>query len=284
MQHVACNILGSCCNMSSRAGQTNATLCNMVAKRTHMLRATMLHQHVASFWPGLYQHLCSLLDFDECTERSTNECSQNALCTNTDGAYVCRCLKGYEGDGRMCTGGPDSQRLGKGFKICQYYATPCHPMLCYAMLCHARPCHGMLFYVMLCYAMPCHAMPCHAMPCHAMPCHAMPCHAMLFYSILFYAMPCYAMLCYAMLCYAMLCVAMLSYAMLCYALLCYPMLCYAVLCYAMLCYAMLCYAMLCYAMLCYAVLCFALFWMPCYNMPKWYNMMVMIAMIINILR
>ena len=34
MQHVACNIVGSCCNMLSRVGQTNATLCNMVAKRT----------------------------------------------------------------------------------------------------------------------------------------------------------------------------------------------------------------------------------------------------------
>ena len=34
MQHVACNIVGSCCNMLSRVGQTNTTLCNMVTKRT----------------------------------------------------------------------------------------------------------------------------------------------------------------------------------------------------------------------------------------------------------
>ena len=34
MQHVACNVVGSRCNMLSRVGQTNATLCNMVGKRT----------------------------------------------------------------------------------------------------------------------------------------------------------------------------------------------------------------------------------------------------------
>ena len=26
------------------------------------------------------------------------------MCTNTEGSYVCRCVKGYGGDGRNCTG------------------------------------------------------------------------------------------------------------------------------------------------------------------------------------
>ena len=58
MQHVACKIVGSCCNMLSRVGQKNATcigMCNMVAKRTQ-LRATMLHDVAPTccirVWPG----------------------------------------------------------------------------------------------------------------------------------------------------------------------------------------------------------------------------------------
>ena len=39
-----CNIVGSCCNMLSRVGQTNATLCNMVAKGTQHIACKMLHQ------------------------------------------------------------------------------------------------------------------------------------------------------------------------------------------------------------------------------------------------
>ena len=43
-------------------------------------------------------------DIDECATNETNECDPNALCTNTEGSYICRCLKGYEGDGRNCKG------------------------------------------------------------------------------------------------------------------------------------------------------------------------------------
>lgn len=41
---------------------------------------------------------------DECVDSEANECDSQALCTNTEGSYVCRCLKGFEGDGRNCTG------------------------------------------------------------------------------------------------------------------------------------------------------------------------------------
>lgn len=43
-------------------------------------------------------------DVDECTRPELNECDLNAMCTNTEGSYVCRCKKNFEGDGRNCTG------------------------------------------------------------------------------------------------------------------------------------------------------------------------------------
>ena len=46
----------------------------------------------------------AILDKDECADENTNDCDPNALCTNTEGSYVCRCMKGYEGDGTRCTG------------------------------------------------------------------------------------------------------------------------------------------------------------------------------------
>lgn len=46
-------------------------------------------------------------DLDECASPESNECDSNALCTNTEGSYVCRCIKGFEGDGRNCTGKTD---------------------------------------------------------------------------------------------------------------------------------------------------------------------------------
>ena len=42
-------------------------------------------------------------DIDECTT-GQNNCHVNALCSNTVGLYVCRCVRGYVGDGKICTG------------------------------------------------------------------------------------------------------------------------------------------------------------------------------------
>ena len=45
-----------------------------------------------------------VIDIDECSSK-TDDCSQFATCTNTDGSYECTCLDGYQGNGRRCIGG-----------------------------------------------------------------------------------------------------------------------------------------------------------------------------------
>ena len=44
------------------------------------------------------------LDINECASRETNQCDPKASCNNTEGSYACRCLDGYQGDGKNCTG------------------------------------------------------------------------------------------------------------------------------------------------------------------------------------
>lgn len=43
-------------------------------------------------------------DKDECESPESNNCDVNAICTNTEGSYVCRCRDGYKGDGILCEG------------------------------------------------------------------------------------------------------------------------------------------------------------------------------------
>jgi len=42
-------------------------------------------------------------DINECSDRS-NDCNENANCTNTVGSFTCSCKRGYTGNGRTCTG------------------------------------------------------------------------------------------------------------------------------------------------------------------------------------
>ena len=42
-------------------------------------------------------------DVDECQDGS-NDCDENAECSNTVGNYTCSCSHGYTGDGKNCTG------------------------------------------------------------------------------------------------------------------------------------------------------------------------------------
>jgi hypothetical protein len=48
------------------------------------------------------------VDIDECT-KETDNCDQNADCTNTQGAFTCACAVGYTGDGKIC--------CAAGFKV-----------------------------------------------------------------------------------------------------------------------------------------------------------------------
>ena len=42
-------------------------------------------------------------DIDECIEETDN-CDDNAACTNTDGTFTCLCEPGFSGDGLQCDG------------------------------------------------------------------------------------------------------------------------------------------------------------------------------------
>jgi hypothetical protein len=46
-----------------------------------------------------------LIDIDECLTK-TNNCDENAICTNTNGSFICDCKNGYSGDGQLCEGVP----------------------------------------------------------------------------------------------------------------------------------------------------------------------------------
>ena len=54
---------------------------------------------------------CSFIfsDIDEC-ENEENPCHVNALCSNTVGSYVCRCTRGFDGDGTTCVGNSSFNR------------------------------------------------------------------------------------------------------------------------------------------------------------------------------
>ena len=52
---------------------------------------------------GIFINLLSS-DIDECASPETNQCDVNAECINIPGFYVCRCLTGYQGNGRTCIG------------------------------------------------------------------------------------------------------------------------------------------------------------------------------------
>ena len=48
------------------------------------------------------QLLLLYVDIDECA--GNNNCSPNAVCTNTPGNFICACNQGYSGNGITCTG------------------------------------------------------------------------------------------------------------------------------------------------------------------------------------
>ena len=47
--------------------------------------------------------LLSIVNIDECITGSDN-CDDNADCTNVEGGFTCTCQSGYNGDGVTCAG------------------------------------------------------------------------------------------------------------------------------------------------------------------------------------
>ena len=52
---------------------------------------------------NLISSIYFILDIDEC-QRGSNDCDNNASCTNTQGGFTCACKDGYSGNGKSCTG------------------------------------------------------------------------------------------------------------------------------------------------------------------------------------
>ena len=74
-----------------------------------MLFCVRLHFSLHTFLCVGCLFVCSFLSFaidtNECLERS-HDCSKYALCHNKLGAHDCVCLRGYDGDGKVCKGKP----------------------------------------------------------------------------------------------------------------------------------------------------------------------------------
>ena len=51
-------------------------------------------------------------DIHECNEGS-DDCHDNATCTDTDGSYNCTCNLGYSGNGTHCEGWFSNKDLGR---------------------------------------------------------------------------------------------------------------------------------------------------------------------------
>lgn len=69
-----------------------------------MLTGTIISCVMSRSWCVIKYKYFNYLDIDECTDDEQNDCDPNAMCSNTVGSYICRCLRGYEGDGKDCIG------------------------------------------------------------------------------------------------------------------------------------------------------------------------------------
>ena len=86
----------------------------------HMHRGSIkisIMQNFESVWMSNGNGICLLMaqlqfdiiiglnhtDIDECIEE-TDDCDDNAICTNTDGSFTCLCDPGFSGDGVQCDG------------------------------------------------------------------------------------------------------------------------------------------------------------------------------------
>ena len=75
--------------------------------------SSKLSKDLNCFWLTLINQL----DLDEC-DINTDDCHDNATCTDTDGSYKCTCNTGYEGDGMDC--------LSKQYFVCDFSPLELH--------------------------------------------------------------------------------------------------------------------------------------------------------------
>ena len=59
--------------------------------------------HLAPESTRILTFISILTDVNECTLQS-DDCSEQASCSNTPGSYNCTCKEGFSGDGRTCAG------------------------------------------------------------------------------------------------------------------------------------------------------------------------------------
>ena len=71
------------------------------------------------------------MDIDECIKKTDN-CSNDALCRNTEGSYECQCFEGYDGDGFVCE---DIDECARGIDDCSLPKTCNNTIGSYSCVC-----------------------------------------------------------------------------------------------------------------------------------------------------
>ena len=67
------------------------------------LQRNLLPTNLTCVHSTFYIRLLLLTDIDEC-HINTDDCHQNATCTNTVGSHTCACKPGFSGNGTDCQG------------------------------------------------------------------------------------------------------------------------------------------------------------------------------------